>query len=91
MVDPTLRAMLDAPIGSRDLQSKDDPRAPVFLPEALEAARRASKVWLPEGKRSTNSKEAREKRQAFYEQQIDLEDAVEAAGGHRGEVRSQVA
>lgn len=52
--------------------------------EAREAAKRAGKTWLPAGKRSASSKEEREYRKAFREQQIDLEDAVEQAGGQRG-------
>jgi len=87
MVDPVIAAMLEEPIGRRALQSGTDPMSPIFAPEALEAGRRASKKWLPEGKRSTSSREAKEARQAFYEQQIDLEDAVEAAGGQRGGAR----
>jgi len=82
MVDPVLAAMVEAPIGDRDL--KPDKQGYIHDPVAVEAGRRAQKIWLPEGKRSTNGREAKEARQAFYKRQVDLEDAVEAAGGRRG-------
>lgn len=55
-----------------------------FDEEGFDVTGRLGKIWLPAGKRSASSTEARDRRQAFREQQIDLEDAVEAAGGQRG-------
>jgi len=48
------------------------------------AAARTSKIWLPAGKRSATSADAKSARAEFRERQIDLEDAIEAAGGQRG-------
>jgi hypothetical protein len=53
---------------------------------SAEAARRANKVWLPAGKRSANSREVRATQQELRAKQIDIEDAVEAAGGERGKL-----
>ena len=55
--------------------------------EKAGAAKRASKVWLPWG--ATNKSATRESRAAqaaLRETQIDLEDAIAAAGGERGSV-----
>lgn len=80
------------PIGSPALQAEAQSVAhivasggtPSVSAELKEAGSRANKKWLPAGKRSTSGPEERAKREAFYERQIDLEEAVEAAGGKRG-------
>lgn len=56
--------------------------------EAKEASERARKVWLPAGKKTISRKDAAERAEAFYANQIDLEDAVTAAGGERGSLRA---
>lgn len=85
MVDPVLKALAEEPIGSKALQARLPSNGQGHVPpEAKEAARRASKIWLPEGKRSTNSVETRQAKEEFFARQVDLEDAVEAAGGRRG-------
>lgn len=57
-------------------------------PEVVEASKRACKLWLPAGKKSAVNVEAKEVRAEFDARQIDLEDAVESAGGQRGHVGS---
>lgn len=65
----------------------DTPLSPDFGGPS-EVARRATKLWLPEGKRSASTREAKAARDEIRSRQIDLEDAVEAAGGQRGALRS---
>lgn len=56
-----------------------------YAGEAKELAARCGKIWLPLGKRDhPSSREQKAVRVAFREKQIDLEDAVEQAGGQRG-------
>lgn len=52
--------------------------------EVVEASKRAQKVWLPSGKRSVVTKEAREAEAKLRARNFDIEDAVVAAGGQRG-------
>lgn len=52
--------------------------------EVVEAAKRAQKLWLPAGKTSANTTEAREAEALIKARNYDIEDAVEAAGGKRG-------
>jgi hypothetical protein len=52
--------------------------------ELAETIKRTSKLWLPEGKTSANSTEARAAERELKALNYDLEDAVEAAGGDRG-------
>lgn len=78
-----LRELAAQPIGSRDLDQFKDANGYITVPEAVEAGKRAKKIWLPSGKRSAadaNRAAAKRAREA----QIDIEDAVEAAGGERG-------
>jgi hypothetical protein len=53
-------------------------------PALAEAGKRAAKIWLPAGKKSARDAEQKAAEKAFYDKQVDLEDAVEAAGGKRG-------
>lgn len=90
-----LQELVEKPIGSPALQEEAERVAymaanggtPIISAELAEAGQRANKKWLPAGKRSTSGPEARASREAFYERQIDLEEAIEAAGGQRGSVR----
>lgn len=79
-VDPYIQALLDSPIGGDHLKNA----AMCATQEAREVARRASKIWLPNGKRSANTTEARDAAKAAKALNYDLEDAVEQAGGNRG-------
>lgn len=78
--------MAARPIGDADLYQRAKSVLPGEKPhpEVVEAAKRASKLWLPCGKKSAVNAEAKEVRAEFNARQIDLEDAVEAAGGARG-------
>lgn len=86
MIDrETLFEMAAEPIGSPKLMAEADHIAHTMIkpsPELREAAQRANKRWLPEGKITASSLMSKEAEAAFYE--TDLEDAVEAAGGERG-------
>jgi hypothetical protein len=73
-----LFALAAQPIGDRELQTGIHCTGP----EAREAARRASKVWLPGGK--TSATIARDAERELRVRNFDIEDAIEAAGGHRG-------
>lgn len=83
-----LFALAAKPLGDRELQS--NPWAPTVEERALREkelagfAKRAQKIWHPEGKRSAVTKEAREVAAELKARNFDLEDAVEAAGGKRG-------
>ena len=86
-----LQEMLERPIGSPRLQAEIEANLPRLQRESLkptwemrEAAQRASKKWLPAGKKPTRTPEIKAAEEAFYAKQIDIEDAVEAAGGSRG-------
>lgn len=88
MIDrETLFEMAAEPIGSPKLMAEADHIAHTMIkpsPELREAAQRANKRWLPEGKIAASSLMSKEAEAAFYANQTDLEDAVEAAGGERG-------
>lgn len=75
-----LFAMAASPIG--DKAALDAGK--MCAAEKAAAAKRAQKVWLPLGKRSPVSREAKEAEKLIRANQIDLEDAVVAAGGERG-------
>ena len=68
-----IHALAAQPIGDRSWQeagASDSITAPIkseFRTAAAEAAKRASKKWLPAGKRSTSGPEEAARRQAFYE------------------------
>lgn len=84
-VDPYIQALLDSPIGARHIQQEaGNPEALLMHPEAIAAAKRAQKIWLPDGKKSANTREARDAARAARALNYDLEDAVEQAGGARG-------
>jgi hypothetical protein len=51
-----------------------------------EAAKRASKVWLPAGKSSANTTIARDAERDLLARNYDIEDAIAEAGGRRGAV-----
>jgi hypothetical protein len=86
VVDPVLQWHLNEPLGSKELQKQCSPE--YASAEAREMARRVSKIYLPAGKRPTSGPAVREKKDAFYALQVDLEDVVEAAGGKRGSART---
>lgn len=75
MVDPYLNSLLETPL------------APIAdTPESsADAGRRASKIWLPDGKRHWSKDPGRDRNEG---KQIDLEEAIEAAGGLRGAMRA---
>ena len=77
---PSVHDLVLLPIGSSAAQSQPTGQ------EARDYSRRASKIWLPRGKKSASTSEAKVRRAAQAAQQIDLEDAVEAAGGRRGHI-----
>jgi hypothetical protein len=80
-----LAELVARPIGGKHIQGEDARGLEtLYSAEAKEAAARANKRWLPAGKRSTRGPDEAASREAFYARQIDLEDAVEAAGGQRG-------
>lgn len=56
-----------------------------------EAAERACKVWLPNGRRPLRTPEIIEREAALKAGQTDLEDAVEQAGGERGHLNDSEA
>lgn len=76
--------MARAPIGDRSIQPADNPSAHCGSPEAREAAKRAQKLWLPRGKGSPVSREAKEAERELKARNFDLEDAIAARGGERG-------
>lgn len=88
-----LFALAAKPLGDREMQA-----AGAWAPTAEERAardkelasfaKRAQKVWLPGGKTSANTNEAREHERGLKALNFDLEGSVEAAGGHRGALRS---
>ena len=81
-----LQFLADQPIGAPHLQEEAERSNGIIPPsEELKATcKRISKKWLPLGKRIPSRADVRAAEQAFYANQIDLEDAVEAAGGKRG-------
>jgi hypothetical protein len=56
------------------------------LETSMTISQRCQKTWLPCGRRSAATPEARAAKREMAERQIDIEDAVEAAGGRRGSV-----
>lgn len=78
-------ALAAAPIGGAELREKcGGGLVHVADPEAIAAAKRASKIWLPRGKSSANTNAAREVEREAKARNFDIEDAIEAAGGQRG-------
>jgi hypothetical protein len=68
-----LQELAAKPLGSPELQIEANRLVPGEKPagELAETIHRTRKIWLAS-------------REAFHARQIDLEEAVEAAGGHRG-------
>lgn len=80
-----LQELAEMPIGGAELRAASgNGYLQLHQPEALEAARRAKRKWLPDGKKAVSGRAIREREQAFYANQTDLEDVVHAAGGERG-------
>lgn len=76
-----LQDLARLPIGSPDLQKEPLDKKGNVKPEVKEAAKRASKLWLPQGKKPPPVRGACNEPTA---EQTDIEDAVQAAGGKRG-------
>jgi len=92
-----LQELTELPIGSPELQVEADATARARAqmgksvkpsPKLQETIDRAAKKWLPQGKRRVSREEAIAATRAFYANQTDIEDAVEAAGGKRGSVKA---
>ena len=80
-----LQELAAKPIGGKHLQGpKPRGNEKLFDTEAVEAAKRADKKWLPAGKLPPQTPESRAREAELRATQTDIEDAVEAAGGHRG-------
>lgn len=76
-----LFAMAAEPIGDRERLAAGK----MTMLEKAEAGKRASKFWRPYGiTNKSATKEARAAQAKLRATQIDLEDAIEAAGGARG-------
>jgi hypothetical protein len=93
VVDPALQELAEEPLGSFRLQEIADEahrrlasRGIKPPPEVVAMAKRVSKIHLPAGRRLP--KDERPAREEFASRQIDLEEAVEAAGGQCGSVQS---
>jgi hypothetical protein len=76
-----LQELASLPIGSPEIQKEPLDKDGKLKPEAKEAAKRASKLWLPQGRKPARRRSVCNDPSA---QQTDIEDAVEAAGGKRG-------
>jgi hypothetical protein len=85
MVEVSTRELLQdlaqQPIGSPELQKEPLDKNGRIKPEVKEAAKRASKLWLPQGKKPPRRRSVCNEPTA---EQTDIEDAVQAAGGKRG-------
>jgi hypothetical protein len=84
-----LQELADAPIGSPELQDEADRIAHAKgavkpSAELTEAIKRASKLWLPQGRHPARRGACNEP----AAEQIDIEDAVESAGGKRGSAKA---
>lgn len=81
-----LQELIAQPIGGRELMAGYNANSlpHIMSAEAMEAGKRANKFWRPAGKISTATPEAKARDKEMREAQIDLEDAIEAAGGQRG-------
>lgn len=78
-----LQSLVDQPLGAPHLEEEANRKNGTEerrSAELLEVCKRISKKWLPLGKRSPVRGACNEP----TAQQIDLEDAVEQAGGRRG-------
>lgn len=90
-----LQELAEKPIGSEELAAEANNVAylaakggrPKVSAELRGAIDRTCKKWLPQGRRTVSRAEAKAAEQVFYANQIDLEDAVQAAGGTRGSLR----
>lgn len=71
-----LQQLAELPIGSPELQKN-----PLDKNGNKEAAKRCTKLWLPQGRKPPRPRGTCNAPDA---QQTDIEDAVEAAGGKRG-------
>ena len=81
---PTVRTSAASPIGSPELQEEADRKAykgEKPSPALKQTIKRTAKIWLPQGKKAARAGGACNEPDA---KQIDIEDAVEAAGGKRG-------
>lgn len=79
-----LQELTSTPIGSPELQTEADRIAHRGIKpsgELKETIKRAAKIWLPQGRKPNRPRAACNEPAA---EQIDLEDAVEKAGGRRG-------
>jgi hypothetical protein len=82
-----LQSLAEEPLGGPDLQrlAENAARRQEKPPPAVrQMAKRINKIFLPRGKRTVRDADERQKQDDFAAKQIDLEDAVEAAGGSRG-------
>lgn len=79
-----LFALAALPIGDREEQDKSNPGHRIATPTAIAAAKRAQKIWLPDGKTSALSRESRQAERDAKARNFDIEDAIENAGGKRG-------
>lgn len=78
----TLQDLANQPIGGKHLQEEAERKVHTEekrSPELVATCKRASKIWLPEGKTPPRQRKAEPSAA-----QIDIEDAIEAAGGTRG-------
>lgn len=80
-----LQELAGSSLGSTSLQEEADRVAKMqgLTPSAelKETIKRVSKKWLPQGRRPANRRGCNEP----TAEQCDIEDAVEAAGGKRGQ------
>lgn len=79
-----LQMLASEPLGCREFENKPRDENGNVRPEIKEVAKRITKRWLPQGRKT--SRRARCNVETAV--QTDLEDAVEAAGGKRGGVRA---
>lgn len=88
MVDPALQELAEERLGSPEMAARvkrlveTGQKVP---PEAKALARRVAKIFLPQGKRLPKDDAAA--REEFASRQIDLEQAIAAAGGQCGGMR----
>jgi hypothetical protein len=76
-----LQYLANQPLGSAHLQQEAERVAGRGTPsgELVELCKRVSKRWLPQGKSPPRARHCN-----VEAEQIDIEDAIEAAGGQRG-------
>jgi hypothetical protein len=92
VVDPALQQLVDEPLGGPEVKAALDRHLSRAAfgekpPECVSAmAKRINRRFLPQGRRLP--KDDKPERDEFAARQIDLEEAIEAAGGKRGGARS---